>query len=76
MLIRRPRWQDVNDFQECLTFIGTDIHRSSTPLFNPASSDDVKKTAKTAIANRFCARHKLRSSVPTAIFSVRHLKFK
>jgi len=38
--------------QEWLTFIGTEIHKSLTPLFNPASSDDVKKTAKTAIANR------------------------
>ena len=39
--------------QEWLTFIGTEIHKAFSPLFNPASSDDVKKTAKTAIANRF-----------------------
>ena len=39
--------------QEWLTFIGTEIHKSFSPLFNPASSDDAKKSAKTAIANRF-----------------------
>jgi len=39
--------------QEWLTFIGTEIHKAFSPLFNPASSDDAKKTAKTAIANRF-----------------------
>jgi glutathione S-transferase len=38
--------------QEWLTFIGTEIHKSFSPLFNPASSDDVKKTARTAIATR------------------------
>jgi glutathione S-transferase len=38
--------------QEWLTFIGTEIHKSFAPLFNPASSDDVKKAAKIAIAKR------------------------
>ena len=38
--------------QEWLTFIGTEIHKSFSPLFNPASSDDVKKTARTAIGTR------------------------
>ena len=39
--------------QEWLTFIGTEIHKVFSPLFNPASSDDAKKSAKTAIAKRF-----------------------
>jgi glutathione S-transferase len=38
--------------QEWLTFIGTEIHKSFSPLFNPASSDDAKATAKTAITKR------------------------
>ncbi len=38
--------------QEWLTFIGTEIHMSFSPLFNPASTDDAKTTAKTSIAKR------------------------
>ena len=38
--------------QEWLTFIGTEIHKSFSPLFNPASTDDAKTTAKTSIAKR------------------------
>src|SRR5216684_756352 len=38
--------------QEWLTFIGTEIHKAFSPLFNPASSDDVKNTAKTSINKR------------------------
>lgn len=38
--------------QEWLTFIGTELHKSFGPLFNKASSDDVKNTAKTNINKR------------------------
>ena len=38
--------------QEWLTFIGTELHKSFSPLFNKASSDDVKNTAKTSINKR------------------------
>ncbi|HEY2664444.1 MAG TPA: glutathione transferase GstA [Candidatus Binataceae bacterium] len=38
--------------QEWLTFIGTELHKSFGPLFNPATSDEVKQTAKTNIAKR------------------------
>jgi glutathione S-transferase len=38
--------------QSWLTFIGTELHKSFSPLFRPGSSDDVKKQATDAIANR------------------------
>src|SRR5580704_9105585 len=38
--------------QEWLTFIGTELHKSFSPLFNKASSEDVKNTAKTNINKR------------------------
>src|SRR6266853_3995616 len=38
--------------QEWLTFIGTELHKSLGSLFNPAISEEVKETAKTAIAKR------------------------
>ncbi|MDR3499754.1 glutathione transferase GstA, partial [Aerococcus mictus] len=38
--------------QEWLTFIGTELHKNFGPLFNKASSDDAKQTAKTNIAKR------------------------
>jgi glutathione S-transferase len=39
--------------QEDLTFIGTEIHKSFGPLFNPATPDDAKQAAKDKIAKRF-----------------------
>ncbi len=36
-----------------LNFIGTEIHKSYSPLFNPASSDDVKTGAKQNLAKRY-----------------------
>lgn len=39
--------------QEDLTFIGTEVHKSFSPLFNPANSDEVKQAAKDKIAKRF-----------------------
>ena len=39
--------------QEDLTFIGTEVHKSFAPLFNPANSDEVKQAAKDKIASRF-----------------------
>jgi glutathione S-transferase len=38
--------------QEWLTFIGTELHKSLGSLFNPATSDEAKETAKTGIAKR------------------------
>jgi glutathione S-transferase len=38
--------------QEWLAFIGTELHKSFPPLFNPATSDEVKQTAKTNITKR------------------------
>ncbi len=38
--------------QEWLNFIGTELHKSFSPLFNKASSDDVKNTAMTSINKR------------------------
>jgi glutathione S-transferase len=38
--------------QEWLTFIGTELHKSFSPLFNKASSDDIKNTAKASINKR------------------------
>jgi glutathione S-transferase len=38
--------------QSWLTFIGTELHKSFSPLFRPGSTDDAKKQAKDAIANR------------------------
>ena len=38
--------------QEWLTFIGTELHKSFGTLFNKASSDDAKQTAKSNIAKR------------------------
>jgi glutathione S-transferase len=38
--------------QEQLTFIGTEIHKSFSPLFSPAMPDDVKATFRDRIASR------------------------
>lgn len=38
--------------QAWLTFIGTELHKSFTPLFNPAASDDWKKAAVANIERR------------------------
>ena len=38
--------------QEWLTFIGTELHKSLGSLFNPATPDAVKETAKANIAKR------------------------
>ena len=38
--------------QEWLTFIGTELHKSFGTLFNKASGDDAKQTAKANIAKR------------------------
>jgi glutathione S-transferase len=35
-----------------LNFIGTEVHKQFSPLFNPATSDQAKSNARTAIANR------------------------
>jgi glutathione S-transferase len=44
-----PRYR----LQEWLTFIGTEIHKSFSPLFNPAMPDEGKQVYRERIANRF-----------------------
>jgi len=44
-----PRYR----LQEWLTFIGTEIHRSFTPLFNAAMPEEGKKIYRDRIASRF-----------------------
>ncbi|MCP3169854.1 glutathione transferase GstA [Myxococcus qinghaiensis] len=39
--------------QEMLNFIGTEIHKSFSPLFNPAFPDEGKKIYKDRLATRF-----------------------
>ena len=43
-----PRYR----LQEWLTFIGTEIHKSFSPLFNPAMPEEGKKIYRERIANR------------------------
>jgi glutathione S-transferase len=38
---------------EWLNFIGTELHKNFGPLFNPASSEDVKTGARALLAKRF-----------------------
>ena len=38
--------------QSWLNFIGTEIHKSFSPLFNPAQPDEAKKIARDNLANR------------------------
>ncbi len=38
--------------QECLNFIGTELHKNFGPLFNPATPDAVKETQKGIIAKK------------------------
>ena len=44
-----PRYR----LQEWLTFIGTEIHKSFSPLFNPAMPEEAKKLSKEKLASRF-----------------------
>lgn len=44
-----PRYR----LQEWLTFIGTEIHKSFSPLFMPSMPDEAKKVYRERIANRF-----------------------
>lgn len=39
--------------QSRLNFIGTEIHKNFSPLFNPANSDDIKAAAKDKLKNRY-----------------------
>jgi glutathione S-transferase len=39
--------------QEWLNFIATEIHKQFSPLFNPASTDDLKAAQKQRLADRF-----------------------
>ena len=45
--------------QEWLTFIGTELHKTFSPLFNPAVTEDVKKASLEKLATRFAyvAKH-------------------
>jgi glutathione S-transferase len=44
-----PRYR----LQEWLTFIGTEIHKSYSPLFNPAMPEDAKKIYKDKLVSRY-----------------------
>ena len=44
-----PRYR----LQEWLTFIGTEIHKSFSPLFNPAMPEEGKQIYRDRLANRF-----------------------
>ena len=44
-----PRYR----LQEWLTFIGTEIHKSFSPLFNPAMPDEGKQIYRDRLADRF-----------------------
>jgi glutathione S-transferase len=39
--------------QEWLTFIGTEVHKTFSPLFNPAMPEDGKKVFRDKLASRF-----------------------
>ena len=39
--------------QEWLTFIGTEIHKGFSPLFNPAMPEEAKTIARDKLASRF-----------------------
>jgi len=39
--------------QEWLTFIGTEMHKGFSPLFNPAMPEEAKKIARERLATRF-----------------------
>lgn len=38
---------------EWLNYIGTELHKSYSPLFNPAAGDDAKASARSLLAKRF-----------------------
>ena len=44
-----PRYR----LQEWLTFIGTEVHKSFSPLFNPAVPEEAKKIFRDRLASRF-----------------------
>jgi glutathione S-transferase len=44
-----PRYR----LQEWLTFIGTEIHKTFSPLFNPAMPEEAKKLSRDRLATRF-----------------------
>jgi glutathione S-transferase len=44
-----PRYR----LQEWLTFIGTEVHKSFSPLFNPAMPEEGKKVFRDKLASRF-----------------------
>jgi glutathione S-transferase len=44
-----PRYR----LQEWLTFIGTEIHKTFSPLFNPATPEDAKAMFRDKLASRF-----------------------
>ncbi|GAB3764332.1 glutathione transferase GstA [Ramlibacter monticola] len=44
-----PRYR----LQEWLTFIGTEIHKTFSPLFNPATPEDAKNQFRDKLASRF-----------------------
>ena len=45
-------WQRAR-LQEWLTFIGTELHKGYSPLFNPATPEDYKTMVKAKLADRY-----------------------
>lgn len=45
--------QEHYQMLEWLNFIGTEIHKNYSPLFNPAASEDAKALARTTLTTRF-----------------------
>ncbi|MGH7840754.1 MAG: glutathione transferase GstA [Candidatus Binataceae bacterium] len=41
--------------QEALNFISTELHKGFSPLFNPATPDETRKSAVAAVSGRFAA---------------------
>jgi glutathione S-transferase len=39
--------------QACLNFIGSEIHKSYTPLFDPSANEDVKERARASLLKRY-----------------------
>jgi len=44
-----PRYRVI----EWLSYLGSDVHKSFGPLFNPAASDEVKESARDMVGKKF-----------------------
>jgi glutathione S-transferase len=50
-----PKFGSMERYQcmEWLNYIATEVHKGCAPLFNPASTDEMKTTARTQLAKKF-----------------------